>query len=208
MFNKKPTDGAPIGRNSHIGGDAAATATATAEPRILCNTFEPLATPLQIFSARGGLSMLAHYLPTSYADTPKSLLPPCATGPEQTVASYTSAMLMAVNDIMMASGASHSDWVKLDLTNGEDIYGDDADDSLTDTPTTTVASKVPMTLTVPQHSLSAFALFLRLPAYSEVLLQDRLKAQCLLRLVLGVTGDGEGSKCAQCSHDDATDHPS
>lgn len=45
---------------------------------------------------------------------------------------------------------------------------------------------------VPPHSLTAFGLFLRLPGYAEVLLQDMKKALCLLRLVLGVTDDGEG----------------
>ncbi|ESP03094.1 hypothetical protein LOTGIDRAFT_230508 [Lottia gigantea] len=46
--------------------------------------------------------------------------------------------------------------------------------------------------TIPPHSLIAFGLFLRLPGYAEVLLKERKKAQCLLRLVLGVTDDGNG----------------
>lgn len=50
------------------------------------------------------------------------------------------------------------------------------------------------TPTVPLHSLAAFGLFLRLPGYADVLLKDKQKAQCLLRLVLGVTDDGEGGK--------------
>ena len=45
---------------------------------------------------------------------------------------------------------------------------------------------------IPPHSLIAFGLFLRLPGYAEVLLKERKKAQCLLRLVLGVTDDGDG----------------
>lgn len=49
-----------------------------------------------------------------------------------------------------------------------------------------------VTPSVPPHSLVAFGLFLRLPGYAEVLLRDRRKAQCLLRLVLGVADDGEG----------------
>lgn len=49
---------------------------------------------------------------------------------------------------------------------------------------------------IPAHSLAAFGLFLRLPGYAEVLLKERKHAQCLLRLVLGVTDDGEGSKFA------------
>lgn len=47
---------------------------------------------------------------------------------------------------------------------------------------------------VPYHSLAAFGLFLRLPGYAEVLLKDKRKAQCLLRLVLGVSDDGEGGQ--------------
>ena len=49
--------------------------------------------------------------------------------------------------------------------------------------------------TIPPHSLVAFGLFLRLPGYAEVLLKERKRAQCLLRLVLGVTDDGEGGEC-------------
>lgn len=79
-----------------------------------------------------------------------------------------------------------NDWVKVEPS--DDIY-EDIDDTLPDTST-----KLPMVTSVPPHSLTAFGLFLRLPAYSEVLLRDKIKAQCLLRLVLGVTGDGEGSK--------------
>lgn len=48
--------------------------------------------------------------------------------------------------------------------------------------------------TIPPHSLVAFGLFLRLPGYADVLLKERKKAQCLLRLVLGVTDDGDGGK--------------
>ena len=47
---------------------------------------------------------------------------------------------------------------------------------------------------IPPHSLVAFGLFLRLPGYAEVLLKEKKKARCLLRLVLGVTDDGEGGE--------------
>ncbi len=53
---------------------------------------------------------------------------------------------------------------------------------------------------IPPHSLVAFGLFLRLPGYAEVLLKERKRAQCLLRLVLGVTDDGEGGKLLQLSY--------
>lgn len=61
---------------------------------------------------------------------------------------------------------------------------------------------------IPAHALAAFALFLRLPGYAEVLLIDRLPAQCLLRLMLGATDDGEGSKLMnfeiECSENHST----
>lgn len=48
------------------------------------------------------------------------------------------------------------------------------------------------TAAIPPHSLAAFGLFLRLPGYAEVLLKEQKKAQFLLRLMLGVTDDGDG----------------
>lgn len=47
---------------------------------------------------------------------------------------------------------------------------------------------------VPAHSLVAFGLFIRLPGYDKVLLQDRLRARYLLRLLLGAKQDGNGGK--------------
>ena len=129
---------------------------------------EPLPSPLQRFSSRGGLSLLAQYLPTVYPDngggrskTP-TMLPEKEKSPPMT------------------------DWVKLEPN--DEIYEDLED------PIAEPSSKLAAITSVPQHSLAAFGLFLRLPAYSDVLLRDKLRAQCLLRLVLGVTGDGEGSK--------------
>lgn len=128
---------------------------------------DPLPSPLQIFSNRGGLSLLALYLPTVYPESLKALLP--FADKEKTP-------------------TANSEWVKVEAN--DDIY-EDLDDSLTDGVCPKMA---PVNLTVPLHSLAAFGLFLRLPAYSTVLLRDKLKAQCMLRLVLGVTGDGEGSE--------------
>ncbi|XP_041468480.1 baculoviral IAP repeat-containing protein 6-like isoform X2 [Lytechinus variegatus] len=50
------------------------------------------------------------------------------------------------------------------------------------------------TAAIPPHSLAAFGLFLRLPGYAEVLLKEQKKAQFLLRLMLGVTDDGDGGQ--------------
>lgn len=47
---------------------------------------------------------------------------------------------------------------------------------------------------IPPHSLAAFGIFLRLPGYAEVLLKEQTKARYLLRLMLGVNEDKDGSK--------------
>lgn len=124
---------------------------------------EPLHSPLQVFSSRGGLSLLAHYLPNVYPENPKPFM------------SYAEK----------EKSPPVSEWVKVE--HSDDIY-EDLEDTVSDT-----TSKRSLNMSVPQHSLAAFGLFLRLPAYSDVLLRDKVTAQCLLRLVLGVTGDGEGS---------------
>ncbi|XP_037945587.1 baculoviral IAP repeat-containing protein 6-like isoform X2 [Teleopsis dalmanni] len=126
---------------------------------------EPLPTPLQRFSSRGGLSMLAKYLPTVYPESAGRKSP--TTQPEK------------------EKSQPIVDWVKLEPN--DEIY-EDLDDVVSEP-----ISKNASISSVPQHSLAAFGLFLRLPGYSDVLLRDKLRAQCLLRLVLGVTGDGEGN---------------
>lgn len=47
---------------------------------------------------------------------------------------------------------------------------------------------------IPPHSLAAFGLFLGLPRFADILLGEREGAQCMLRLVMGVTDDADGSK--------------
>lgn len=119
---------------------------------------------LQVFSAIGGLALLAQHLPMVY---PEVVRPSSSEKP-------------------VSSEQPDTDWVKVD--GSDDIYEDLEDIQSTSTP-----SKNTNGLTnVPPHSLTAFGLFLRLPGYAEVLLKDSKKALCLLRLVLGVTDDGEG----------------
>ncbi|XP_065072528.1 baculoviral IAP repeat-containing protein 6 isoform X2 [Ochlerotatus camptorhynchus] len=141
-----------------------ASSSSASSPVLKAADFIPLASPLQIFSSRGGLSLLAHYLPLVYPESPKS------------------QQQLADKDKNPPAG----DWVKVEQN--EEIY-EDLDDILAD-----ASPKAQAISAVPQHSLAAFALFLKLPAYSEVLLRDKLRAQCLLRLILGVTGDGEGNE--------------
>lgn len=139
---------------------------------VKASDFNPLPSPLQIFSSRGGLSLLAHYLPTVYPEQPKS------------------SQKLSEKDKNLQGEWVKGEWIKIEPN--EEIY-EDVDDSLLESST-----KMPMISSVPQHSLAAFGLFLKLPSYSEVLLRDKVRAQCLLRLILGVTGDGEGSKLSVC----------
>lgn len=125
----------------------------------------PLPSPLQIFSSRGGLSLLAHYLPKVYLDN---------------------TVNKPMNQSEKEKSPPSNDWVKVEPT--DEIY-EDLEDTLIEP-----ISKPQSITSVPQHSLAAFGLFLKMPAYSDVLLRDKMRAQCLLRLVLGVTGDGEGSE--------------
>lgn len=143
----------------------------TDESLIKASNMEPLPTPLQRFSSRGGLSLLAHYLPTVFPENSKAN----TTHPDK------------------EKTPPSNDWVKVEPN--DEIY-EDLEDTATE-----ATSKLPTITSVPQHSLAAFGLFLRLPAYSDVLLRDKLRAQCLLRLVLGVTGDGEGSKLQSLVHE-------
>lgn len=130
--------------------------------------FNPLSSPLQIFSSRGGLSLLAHYLPTVYPEQPKSI------------------HKFSEKEKSLPGEWVKGEWIKIEPN--EEIY-EDVDDGIDS------SCKIANVISsVPQHSLAAFGLFLKLPAYSEVLLRDKIRAQCLLRLILGVTGDGEGSK--------------
>ncbi|XP_075144573.1 BIR repeat containing ubiquitin-conjugating enzyme [Haematobia irritans] len=148
-----------------ISGKGSQTEGCDETSMLKASSVEPLPSPLQRFSSRGGLSLLAQYLPTVY--------------PEITSRKHQN------NVPEKEKSPPMNDWVKLEPN--DDIY-EDLEDPLSE-PTTKQA-----TITaVPQHSLAAFGLFLRLPAYSDVLLRDKLRAQCLLRLVLGVTGDGEGN---------------
>lgn len=135
------------------------------EQTMKASDFVPLPSPLQIFSSRGGLSLLAHYLPTVYPEQPKT------------------QQKMPEKD--KSPPVVGENWVKIEPN--DEIY-EDVDDSLAEN-----SAKMPIISSVPQHSLAAFGLFLKLPAYSEVLLRDKVRAQCLLRLILGVTGDGEGN---------------
>lgn len=128
--------------------------------------YRSIESSLGVFSAGGGLAVLARHLPLVYPDSGRSsAFIEKSPSPEQTDA----------------------DWVKLESS--DDIYDALEENKTNCSPKTSVP--VPY---VPPHSLAAFGLFLRLPGYAEVLLRDKKQAQCLLRLALGVSDDGEGSE--------------
>ncbi|KAL0100417.1 hypothetical protein PUN28_019635 [Cardiocondyla obscurior] len=128
--------------------------------------YRSIESSLGVFSAGGGLAVLARHLPLVYPDPGRpSFFIEKSPSPEQTDA----------------------DWVKLETN--DDIY-EALEEGRTNCPPKT---SVPAPY-VPPHSLAAFGLFLRLPGYAEVLLRDKKRAQCLLRLALGVSDDGEGGE--------------
>ncbi|XP_044597131.1 baculoviral IAP repeat-containing protein 6 isoform X2 [Cotesia glomerata] len=127
-------------------------------------TYRCIESALSVFSATGGLAVLAKHLPLIYPDSsqPRAFIEKTSL-PEQT----------------------ETEWVKVETN--EDVYEDLEDGG--NLHSSRATSSVPH---VPLHSLTAFGLFLRLPGYAEVLLKNRKQAQCLLRLALGVVDDGEG----------------
>lgn len=125
--------------------------------------YRSIESSLGVFSAGGGLAVLARYLPLVYPDSRPPPVP--LPSPEETF--------------------SHEEWVKLGISDyAIEIIEESGNNS-------SPCASSPAAY-VPPHSLAAFGLFLRLPGYAEVLLRDRKRAQCLLRLALGVSDDGEG----------------
>ncbi|XP_072712709.1 dual E2 ubiquitin-conjugating enzyme/E3 ubiquitin-protein ligase BIRC6 isoform X8 [Ciconia boyciana] len=137
----------------------------------------PIQSPLQVFAGMGGLALIAERLPMLYPDVIQQVSAPVVTSTTQE----------------KQKDSDQFEWVTIEQS-GELVY---------EAPETIAAEPPPIKSTVqtmspiPAHSLAAFGLFLRLPGYAEVLLKERKHAQCLLRLVLGVTDDGEGSHILQ-----------
>uniref|UniRef100_A0AAV2JLI0 Dual E2 ubiquitin-conjugating enzyme/E3 ubiquitin-protein ligase BIRC6 n=1 Tax=Knipowitschia caucasica TaxID=637954 RepID=A0AAV2JLI0_KNICA len=145
----------------------------------------PVQSPLQVFAGMGGLALIAERLPMLYPD----------------VIQQVSAPVVPSSSQEKPKDSDQFEWVTIEQS-GELVY--EAPESISSEPppiskqppppsSPAVQSMSP----IPAHSLAAFGLFLRLPGYAEVLLKERKHAQCLLRLVLGVTDDGEGSHILQ-----------
>ncbi|XP_062375823.1 baculoviral IAP repeat-containing protein 6 isoform X2 [Sardina pilchardus] len=137
----------------------------------------PIQSPLQVFAGMGGLALIAERLPMLYPD----------------VIQQVSAPVVASSTQEKPKDSDQFEWVTIEQS-GELVY--EAPETIAAEPPP-IKSPVQTMSPIPAHSLAAFGLFLRLPGYAEVLLKERKHAQCLLRLVLGVTDDGEGSHILQ-----------
>ncbi|XP_041105893.1 baculoviral IAP repeat-containing protein 6-like isoform X2 [Polyodon spathula] len=137
----------------------------------------PIQSPLQVFAGMGGLALIAERLPMLYPD----------------VIQQVSAPVVGSTTQEKPKDSDQFEWVTIEQS-GELVY--EAPETIAAEPPP-IKSPVQTMSPIPAHSLAAFGLFLRLPGYAEVLLKERKHAQCLLRLVLGVTDDGEGSHILQ-----------
>uniref|UniRef100_F7ALH1 Dual E2 ubiquitin-conjugating enzyme/E3 ubiquitin-protein ligase BIRC6 n=1 Tax=Xenopus tropicalis TaxID=8364 RepID=F7ALH1_XENTR len=137
----------------------------------------PIQSPLQVFAGMGGLALIAERLPMLYPDVIQQVSAPVVTSTTQE----------------KPKDSDQFEWVTIEQS-GELVY--EAPETIAAEPPP-IKSAVQTMSPIPAHSLAAFGLFLRLPGYAEVLLKERKHAQCLLRLVLGVTDDGEGSHILQ-----------
>ncbi|XP_029926712.1 baculoviral IAP repeat-containing protein 6 isoform X5 [Myripristis murdjan] len=147
----------------------------------------PIQSPLQVFAGMGGLALIAERLPMLYPDVIQQVSAPVVPSATQE----------------KPKDSDQFEWVTIEQS-GELVY--EAPETIAAEPPpinkqqqsqSSSSSSVQTMSPIPAHSLAAFGLFLRLPGYAEVLLKERKHAQCLLRLVLGVTDDGEGSHILQ-----------
>ncbi|KAK1333168.1 hypothetical protein QTO34_006705 [Cnephaeus nilssonii] len=137
----------------------------------------PIQSPLQVFAGMGGLALIAERLPMLYPEVIQQVSTPVVPSTTQE----------------KPKDSDQFEWVTIEQS-GELVY--EAPETIAAEPPP-IKSAVQTMSPIPAHSLAAFGLFLRLPGYAEVLLKERKHAQCLLRLVLGVTDDGEGSHILQ-----------
>ncbi|KAL0964404.1 hypothetical protein UPYG_G00323370 [Umbra pygmaea] len=162
----------------------------------------PIQSPLQVFAGMGGLALIAERLPMLYPDVIQQRIelfrqsPRATGGLKQTPHEgyQVSAPVVPSTTQEKPKDSDQFEWVTIEQS-GELVY--EAPETMAAEPPPINKSSVQTMSPIPAHSLAAFGLFLRLPGYAEVLLQERKHAQCLLRLVLGVTDDGEGSHILQ-----------
>ncbi|XP_036815670.1 baculoviral IAP repeat-containing protein 6 isoform X7 [Oncorhynchus mykiss] len=162
----------------------------------------PIQSPLQVFAGMGGLALIAERLPMLYPDVIQQQIelfrqsPRATGGLKQTPHEgyQVSPPVVPSTTQEKPKDSDQFEWVTIEQS-GELVY--EAPETMAAEPPPINKSSVQTMSPIPAHSLAAFGLFLRLPGYAEELLKERKHAQCLLRLVLGVTDDGEGSHILQ-----------
>ncbi|KAI9556663.1 hypothetical protein GHT06_016453 [Daphnia sinensis] len=186
---------------------------------------QPLTTLLEEFADLGGLAVLSQHLPMllcASTSTTSSVAFESVT--LSLKGGNSSGAQMSSQPSMTNPGPSHlssnvngvtsetiDSWVKLD--GGSDDMDEEMDEILMPSgyfppPTPqymnakqskNASQSLPTTCALPLHSLAAFSLFLSMPLYTEAVLQDRRRAQMLLRLALGVSDDGQGGNILNSS---------
>ena len=97
--NRPATDAPSSGESSSMSSSSGPGSSAY----MRATEFLPLPSPLQIFSSRGGLSLLAHYLPTVYPEMPK------------TSAYYMDKDRSPSGAAGVGSAGAGNEWVKLEV---------------------------------------------------------------------------------------------
>ena len=190
--------------------------------RLELDLAQPLTTLLEEFAALGGLAVLSKHLPMLLCASTSTTSSVAFESVTLSVKGANASGIQVSSQPMATPGPSNlsnhvngvtsetiDSWVKLD--GGSDDMDEEMDKILMPSgyfppPTPqymnakrskSAGQSLPTTCALPLHSLAAFSLFLSMPLYTEAVLQDRRRAQMLLRLALGVSDDGQGGKSAQ-----------
>ncbi|XP_033629629.1 baculoviral IAP repeat-containing protein 6-like isoform X3 [Asterias rubens] len=149
----------------------------------------PMPSFLHVFASLGGLALIAEHLPIVYHDIPRHVVGAGNGHSEKNGEGGVFSWQSSTEQWGVASQGIEDEDPAFQHSGLETT----APSGLTNA-VAPAASHGPVnsTAVIPPHSLAAFGLFLRLPGYAEVLLREHKKAQFLLRLVLGVTDDGDG----------------
>ena len=173
----------------------------------------PLTTLLEEFAALGGLAVLSQHLPmllcASTCPTAVTFDHPSTSAKSSSQPTPGTSNQATTMNGMGVIAETIDSWVKLD--GGSEDLDEEMEEMLMPpgyfpppTPQSYISASInkrikavnttPTSYALPLHSLAAFSLFLSMPQYTEAVLQDRRRAQMLLRLALGVSDDGQGGK--------------
>lgn len=133
---------------------------------------------LEEFSSQGGLSLLAQHMTILYPDTSNQSAPQHSSQLNKTSSGPNTPLS---NSIINAANISNNSSL-ISGSSGPSMQQQSGS-----------SPSVPALSSVAPHTLGAFTLFLRLPAYAEMLLLEPTKAKALLKMALGVQDTGRDS---------------